>query len=205
MRAKRWNLVLGLCALSLACSDTDTPSDVTQPSYAVTAAAANDHANQLHKVKLTVPVNSAIPGGTFVGEARITRFNYASGALMVSGVLNGVATIAGEATKVKHQEFTTTGILSAGDATAAGATDMMQAVGECTILHLDLGPIFLDVLGLQVDLSQVVLDITAVAGAGNLLGNLLCAVVNLLNGGLDLSILNQVLGSVLDIINALLG
>ncbi|HEY0808618.1 MAG TPA: hypothetical protein VGD49_00600 [Longimicrobiales bacterium] len=45
---------------------------------------------------------------------------------------------------------------------------MMQAVGECPILFLDLGPIFLDVLGLQV-------------------------------------ICNQVLGSVLDIINALIG
>src|SRR5688572_7752021 len=168
MRAKRWNLVLGLCALSLACSDTDTPSDVTQPSYAVTAAAANDHANQLHKVKLTVPVNSAIPGGTFVGEARITRFNYVSGALMVSGVLDGVATIAGEATKVKKQEFTTSAILG-GEATGPVSDGFTMQVAECPILFLDLGPIFLDVLGLQVDLSQVVLDITAVAGAGNLL------------------------------------
>src|SRR5688572_20040522 len=140
----------------------------------------------------------------FIGDARITHMAYEGGQLIVSGVLNGVATIGGEATKVKHQEFTTAATLG-NEVTAVGASDMMQAVGECPILFLDLGPIFLDVLGLQVDLSQVVLDITAVAGAGNLLGNLLCAVVNLLNGGLDLSILNQVLGSVLDIINALLG
>ena len=51
----------------------------------------------------------------------------------------------------------------------------------CPILHLDLGPLNLDVLGLQVDLSEVILDITAVPGAGNLLGNLLCAVVGLLD------------------------
>lgn len=52
---------------------------------------------------------------------------------------------------------------------------------ECPILFLDVGPIFLDVLGLQVDISQIVIDITAVAGEGNLLGNLLCAVAGLLD------------------------
>jgi hypothetical protein len=53
---------------------------------------------------------------------------------------------------------------------------------RCDILFLDLGPINLDVLGLVVDLSDVQLDIFAVPGAGNLLGNLLCAVAGLLDG-----------------------
>jgi hypothetical protein len=57
-----------------------------------------------------------------------------------------------------------------------------QGSGGCQILFLDLGPLFLDVLGLQVDLSQIELDITAVPGPGNLLGNLLCAVAGLLDG-----------------------
>lgn len=48
-------------------------------------------------------------------------------------------------------------------------------------LFLDLGPLFLDVLGLQVDLSQIVLDVSAVPGANNLLGNLLCAITSLLD------------------------
>jgi hypothetical protein len=73
------------------------------------------------------------------------------------------------------------------------------AVGEttCDILHLDLGPLDLNVLGLQIDLSRIVLDITAQAGAGNLLGNLLCAVVNLLN---DPTGLSRLLNSILDIL-----
>jgi hypothetical protein len=37
-------------------------------------------------------------------------------------------------------------------------------------------------LGLEVHLNRVVLDITAHQGPGNLLGNLLCAIANLLNG-----------------------
>ena len=53
----------------------------------------------------------------------------------------------------------------------------------CDILFLDLGPLFLDLLGLTVDLAEVILDINAVPGAGNLLGNLLCAVAGLLDPG----------------------
>jgi len=52
------------------------------------------------------------------------------------------------------------------------------------------------VLGLQVDLSRVVLDITAIQGAGNLLGNLLCAVAGLLDNPSGLAtLLNQILAA----------
>lgn len=53
--------------------------------------------------------------------------------------------------------------------------------GECPILNLDVGEIFLDLLGLQVSTSTIEIDIVAVAGEGNLLGNLLCAVAGLLD------------------------
>lgn len=53
--------------------------------------------------------------------------------------------------------------------------------GECPILELVIGPIFLDLLGLQLETNTIELDLTAVAGAGNLLGNLLCAVAGLLD------------------------
>ena len=43
-------------------------------------------------------------------------------------------------------------------------------------LIFDLGPIFLDLLGLQVDLSEITLDMTAVRGPGNLL----CGLVGIL-------------------------
>ncbi len=69
-----------------------------------------------------------------------------------------------------------------------------NVTGSCDILHLDLGALHLDLLGLQVDLSRIILDITAQAGAGNLLGNLLCAVANLLNDPTGLAkLLNQIL------------
>jgi len=70
----------------------------------------------------------------------------------------------------------------------------------CDVLHLVLAPLDLDLLGLVVHLDRVVLDIVAKSGAGNLLGNLLCAVTGLLDGGLQgllgrlTNLLNQILG-----------
>jgi hypothetical protein len=71
------------------------------------------------------------------------------------------------------------------------------------ILDLALGPITLDVLGLVVETSPICLNITAYDGGG-LLGDLLCAVADLLDGGLSLdqilagqSLLDPVTGLVL--------
>jgi len=59
------------------------------------------------------------------------------------------------------------------------------ANADCPILHLQISPIHLDLLGLNVDTSAICLDITAHHGQGAL-GELLCSVGNLLNGGLNL-------------------
>ena len=50
------------------------------------------------------------------------------------------------------------------------------------VLNLHLAPIHLDLLGLKVDTSAICLNITAQPGPGNLLGNLVADVANLLNG-----------------------
>jgi hypothetical protein len=60
-------------------------------------------------------------------------------------------------------------------------TDINPAVG-CQVLDLNLAPLDLDLLGLVVHLDRVHLNITAVPGAGNLLGNLVCAIAGLLDG-----------------------
>ena len=56
----------------------------------------------------------------------------------------------------------------------------------CPILNLELGPIDLDLLGLRVETSPICLEITAYEGGG-LLGDLLCSVANLLQGGVPLA------------------
>jgi len=98
------------------------------------------------------------------------------------------------------------GVLTAvGTVTGGGVSIPFQVPvatpASCPVLSLTLGPLHLDLLGLVVDLNQVVLNITAVPGPGNLLGNLLCAVANLLNGSGSTTALNNLL----NLINGLLG
>jgi hypothetical protein len=124
--------------------------------------------------------------GTLTGTLNIQQFVNQNGNLVAVGTLIGTLTnAAGQATSVVLNNVT------------AAVTN---ASGSCQILSLTLGPLHLDLLGLVIDLNQVNLNITAVPGAGNLLGNLLCDVANLLNsnGGALASItdlLNQILGS----------
>ena len=130
---------------------------------------------------VTIPVvGTILTGGTFNGTLTLTSFAVQNGQVVANGTVSGVLTNAAGAT---------TSVLS------TVTTPVSVAQTTCQILHLDLGPLSLNLLGLQVDLSQVVLDITAQRGAGNLLGNLLCSVAGLLDspGGLS-RVLNQVLG-----------
>ena len=61
------------------------------------------------------------------------------------------------------------------------------AAATCSILSLEVGPLNLNLLGLEVALDDcnngpVTVDITAIQGGG-LLGDLLCSLADLLNGG----------------------
>jgi len=81
----------------------------------------------------------------------------------------------------------------------AGTIGLAQdAQATCPILHLVIGPINLNLLGLRVKLGgglqanqPIVLDITAEQGPGNLLGNLLCGITNSLNQTGALTTLNS--------------
>jgi len=86
--------------------------------------------------------------------------------------------------------------------------------GTCDILRLSLGPIRLELLGLVVNLDDckggpVIVEITG-DPEGGLLGQLLCGIAGLLDGGLDLNLLDDVqLGTLTsgltDLLNQLLG
>lgn len=128
---------------------------------------------------IAIPVTGAGGGATFVGTFQLQRFVADQGGVSAVGLLTGTVTpAAGTATSVVR--------------TLAIPAQIVDPT--CEILHLDLGPLSLDLLGLQIDLSRIVLDITAQSGAGNLLGNLLCGVANLLNNPSGLSaLLNRIL------------
>ena len=127
---------------------------------------------------------STADGSTFAGVLTITDIVSNGGALTAVGTLTGTLTdslgnILGSVTDVPVQL-------------------PLTASGTCDVLHLVLGPLDLNLLGLVVHLDQVVLDITAQSGAGNLLGNLLCSVTHLLDsnasGNALANMLNRILG-----------
>jgi hypothetical protein len=138
-------------------------------------------------IPITGTFTDALGGvGTFTGNFDIQRFAARNGQLLAIGTLTGTLTNSlGAIVGTISQQLT---IPVAGIA------------GTCDILHLTLGPLDLDLLGLQVHLDRVVLDIVAQSGAGNLLGNLLCAVANLLNSGSPLTGLTNLLNQILRVL-----
>jgi hypothetical protein len=189
--------VLATAALALACGDNHP----TNPSLASVGTEASISSNSKRPgASLTGTIEQTIAGNVINAVVRVTRLTQgADGGLLASGVITGTAN--GQSFTQNFTDVPATLTDAAAGAVAAAAGPSIQQVGSCAILGLDLGPLHLDVLGLVVDLNQVVLDITAQAGAGNLLGNLLCAVVHLFDGpGLFAAIAN-----LLDQINAILG
>jgi hypothetical protein len=155
---------------------------------AVTSAPASAVGSLTSAVKGTFTNSDGT--GTFSGTFTPQKFSVVGGVLQATGVLKGTLTDAdGSSLGAVNQTVTD----SVNTSRAANA-----ALG-CQVLNLVLGPLNLNLLGLVVTLNQVTLNITAVPGAGNLLGNLLCAVTNLLNGTGGLAslsaLLNEILGA----------
>jgi hypothetical protein len=142
-----------------------------------TATAAPAAPTQAPAGAVTAPVTGTFTDanggtGTFTGTYTVERFVENGDAVLAEGTLTGVLTDATGA--------------DAGTVDAAPAAlplDPTATAAGCQVLDLVLGPLDLDLLGLVVHLNQVHLNITAVPGAGALLGNLLCAVAGLLDGG----------------------
>ncbi|MHA3836409.1 ABC transporter substrate-binding protein [Terrabacter sp. AAH1] len=153
------------------------------PSAAPTAApAATTPRATAAPIPLTLPLGAL---GTFTGQLTPTGFINQNGTLaLVSQLTGNVTSPTGVVTPIS-QTVTTT------------VQNAAATAGSCQILDLVLGPLDLNLLGVQVHLDTVHLNITAQQGPGNLLGNLLCAVAGLLDGtGINglAALLNRLLG-----------
>jgi hypothetical protein len=165
--------------------------------------------------------------GKFAGTFNISRFAVVDNAIHAVGSVTGTLTDSqGNVTSTGFQTVSVPITLASGPAgptagtsqskpepqakfskasfTGSDQTSMFAAAQSalapqlsCQILRLSIGAIDLNLLGLVVHLNPILLVITAVPGPGNLLGNLLCAIANLLNGTGTLSqivaLLNQLL------------
>lgn len=154
---------------------------------AVPASAADTAAvpAPLNRIPVT---GTTADGGTFAGSVQPTQFVAQGREVLLKGLVSGT---------MKNSSGGTTGTVSDAPVTMPVALP----TATCPILHLTLGPLDLNLLGLKVHLDRVVLDLTAISGPGNLLGNLLCAIAGLLDGTGTLAQLNQLLAQ----LNQLLG
>jgi hypothetical protein len=147
------------------------------------ARAANPH-NPMQGVAVG---GTSADGNVFKGTMDVLGFVEDGGVVKAIANLNGTLTsAAGAGQQISNaivlMPVNTGGAAAGGFSGAAPTRTAAATAASCQILHLDLGPLDLDLLGLNVHLNEVVLDIAATPGAGNLLGNLLCGVANLLNG-----------------------
>jgi hypothetical protein len=138
----------------------------------------------------------------FVGHFSVDRFVKRHGKVYAVGTLTGTL----------GQRTVRTSNVAIPARVANSATGAARAAATCPVLHLVLGPVKLNLLGLVVTLGggaaanqPIVLDITAVSGPGNLLGNLLCGVANLLNGTGTTSLTSGLTAGLLNLVNTLLG
>jgi hypothetical protein len=88
-------------------------------------------------------------------------------------------------------------------ASSSAQNDQVLPPGATDILHLSLGPVNLNLLGLNVALNNchngpVVVDAYAQSGSGELLGNLLTDVANILNPNQNSLQAEQLLGNVVN-------
>ena len=208
-----------------ACADNQPTAPEAAPSLQRGKNAAERPALLTDVAVTGALFDAGAPAGSFVGRFTAKRFDIdpATRVLSLTGVLDGTATLLdGTVVPVVGQAFTTPVTLS--KTAGAGAAGVMRPVSSvacdaasqpatmqvvafrrvqlasCDVLFLDLGPLHLDLLGLTVDLSQVILDINAVTGPGNLLGNLLCALLGLL----DVTALLTAITQLLELINNIL-
>lgn len=115
-------------------------------------------------------------GKKFTGTYTISRFTQSGGKVYAVGTLKG---------KLKGRSVKRSGVripATLARHQTAGASQLPNpTAGACQILDLVLQPIELNLLGLRVATSRIEVLIEAIPGAGNLLGNLLCAITGILD------------------------
>jgi hypothetical protein len=152
-------------ALSLSVGACDRDAPPTAPDTQQPELKKGDRAALLTNVPVTGVADdirtTAVEAAPFSGTLTVTEFKYENGQLFVRGIVNGVDDFDWTEAELTRQGPTTAPV--------------------CDILTLRIGRIFLDLLGLQVDIAPIAIDIRGVTGPGNLLGNLLCALAGLLD------------------------
>jgi hypothetical protein len=173
---------------------------LTLISSPMLAAAQSPRGTLVSAIPVSGTFADASGPGAFSGTLAIERFVSRDRRLVVIGTISGTLTDAlGRTRSVTEHAVTlpvTNVTVGGGSAQsqADGSISPQQAAQECNLLHLEFGGITLDVLGIQIALDPIVLDIS-LAG---ILGGVLCGLLGALGGGApapaQANMLNRALG-----------
>lgn len=164
-------------------------------------------------------------GGEFTGTITINRFEQRGNDIVAVGLVRGVlsrgsrtlgSAIAGEVTwpvavRVGGQVFASGAVRTPGtpmpvawSPDARSEFGLLRVQEACQVVDLALGPVNVDVLGVQIALSPVTFNLSGVTGTP--LGDLVCAVSDLLGNVAGLvNLLNSVLGLLTGLLGGLTG
>ena len=146
---------------------------------------------------LTVPVTGKAKNGpTLTGTFTVKQFVATGDPTTPIGALGTLVLTTPDGRRLAATQATMPVTLKSG----AAASGLSAQLLTCEILELTLGPLDLNLLGLEIHLDTVHLTIDA-NPLGGLLGQLLCSIANLLSLGDILGVLDQLL----DLLNQVLG
>jgi hypothetical protein len=178
-------------------------------------------ADQASPKALVLPIAGAAPGGfRFTGTVAVQRFVQRNGEVFATGTVSGTVfgptgamgtavvlpvafpvQVGGGATARVERERIHPASFSSPD---GGARVILAQASTCGVLHLDLGAVNLNLLGVVVTTTPVTIDINGdTAGP---LGNLVCTALSTVNNVVGLvNVLNSVLSLVTGLVGGLTG
>ncbi|HEU5074261.1 MAG TPA: hypothetical protein VFU02_08810 [Polyangiaceae bacterium] len=189
----------------------------SDPSVSGPSGANVDSVQQQVKAKaLTAPVTGTIDGASFSGILRVTSFVVENDQIVALAQVTEITVLDGNPPKrvikaLKKETlrlpvgFAQPGAAQLG-ASSSDAASINGLLAACDVLFLQLGPLDLNLLGVVVHLDQVTLDIDAQTGGGELLGNLICAIVSLLDPLVflqSLALIADLLNQIIDLIGSI--
>lgn len=142
-----------------------------------------------------LPITGVVAeGGTFAGTLTVQRFEARGDQVFAIGLVSGsVTSPIGVPVGVAHVALPV--LVGPGVGAVRTAAQGPAPQQDCGVLHLEFGAVNLDLLGLHVTTTPVTVDLSGTSGPTDVLGTLICTILETLGNVLALvGLLNQLLG-----------
>jgi hypothetical protein len=153
---------------------------------------------------LQLPIAGSVNGGgTFAGTLSIRRFEARGHDVVAIGMVRGsVAGVEKPGTVLVGEVPLPVRAGPASQGAASANSLVAQQATTCEALHLEIGAVSLNVLGVQVMTQPIAIDLSGDSSAP--LGNLVCTILQTLNEVVGLvGLLNQLLGVLTGLVGGL--